>query len=43
LRTVYKTDNDFHVLFAASFFIIEHERTIVAYLEIIKTDDHAKG
>ena len=43
LRTVYKTDGKFNVLFAASFFIIEIERQIITYLEIIKTAGQAKG
>ena len=37
LRTVYKTDGGFNILFAASFFIIEIERYIIIYLEVIKT------
>jgi len=41
LRTVYKTDGQFNVLFASSFFIIEIERYIITYLEIIKTAGQA--
>jgi len=43
LRTVYKTDGEFNVLFSASFFIIEIERYIITYLEIIKTAEQVKG
>lgn len=44
LTTVYKTEeNPFGVVFAASFFIVEISNTIVAFIEIIKTAERAKG
>jgi hypothetical protein len=43
LRTAYKTDSQFKVLFAASFFIIEIERCVITYLEVIKTAEQGKG
>ena len=42
LRTVYKTDGGFNILFAASFFIIEIERYIIIYLEVIKTAEKVR-
>lgn len=44
LTTVYKTeDKPFGVVFAASFFIVKLENTLVTFLEIIRTTEKAKG
>lgn len=45
LRTVYKTSNnpDLDIEFAASFFIIELDQSIIAYVEVIKTKDELSG
>jgi hypothetical protein len=42
LRTVYKTNNDFEVQFAASFFVIELDKYLVTYLDVIKTKENAQ-
>lgn len=44
LTTVYKAEEKpFNVVFAASFFIVPVEDTIVAFLEVIRTSEKAKG
>ena len=42
LRTVYKTNKDFEVQFAASFFVIELDKYLVTYLDVIKTKENAQ-
>jgi flavin-dependent dehydrogenase len=43
LRTVYKASEDLDIEFAASFFIVELEEHIIAYLDIIKTKEELQG
>ena len=42
LRTVYKVDGKFDVQFAASFFVIDLEKYLVTYLDVIKTKEVAQ-
>lgn len=42
LRTVYKVDDKFDVQFAASFFVIDLEKYLVTYLDVIKTKEVAQ-
>ena len=39
LRTVYKVGNKFEVYFAASFFVVELDKHLVTYLDVIKTNE----
>jgi len=42
LRTVYKVNDKFEVQFAASFFVVELEKYLVTYLDVIKTKEDAQ-
>jgi len=39
MRTVYKTDDKFNVQFAATFFIIEFDTILYAFVELIRTSE----
>ena len=43
LRTVYKVNDKFEVQFAASFFVVEIDSQLIAYLDVIKAKETKRG
>ena len=43
LRTVYKVNDKFEIQFATSFFVIELDRCLITYLDVIKAQESKKG
>ena len=42
LRTVYKVGGKFEIWFAASFFVVELDKYLVSYLDVIKTKENSQ-
>jgi hypothetical protein len=43
LTTVYKVDDKFEVLFAASFFVVGLDSFLVTYLDVIRSKEKGRG